>query len=103
MRPIAVLTCAGAVLAAVASAALAGPTQRACLTVERSPGPKVCACAQAVADVTLSSRDQKLAASIIREPDLFQKYRKDKSRRAQGFVERYRTWGARVEEACAKM
>ena len=87
---------------ACAAPAFAGPAQKACLATERSPGPRVCACAQQVADQTLSRSDQHIAASIIREPELFVKYQKDSSRRAQGFLTRYRLWGERVEQHCAR-
>ena len=90
------------VLLLMSGAAWAGPAERACNAVSRSPGPAVCACAQQMADVTLSARDQKVAASIIREPDLFQKYRNRKGRRAEAFIERYRLWGERVETHCSQ-
>jgi len=74
--------------------------QRACLNSDRSPGPQVCACAQVVADQTLSRSDQRQAAEIIADPDAFQEVNASRSNRAQSFVARYRLWGERVEQVC---
>ena len=54
----------------VAGAAVAGPTERACLGSDRSPGPAVCACTQAVANLIRE-------AKIHQIPSIIQTARKD--------------------------
>lgn len=80
----------------------AGTTERACLRSDRSPGQAVCACAQSVADQTLSQRDQSIAAKIIVNPDHFYKYYGSKNPRRKSFLERYRAWGKISNELCRK-
>ncbi|QHQ33948.1 hypothetical protein [Algicella marina] len=77
-----------------------GPTERACLQSERSPGRQVCACAQSVADQTLSKGDQDKAAGIIRKPDLFFKYHGSDNPSRKAFLQRYRAWGTATSELC---
>lgn len=83
-------------------AALAGPTQQACLLSDRSPGARTCLCVQQVADQTLSPQEQLLAASIIAQPDLLETYLADDRPQSRGFVERYRAWGARAAQSCRR-
>ena len=78
----------------------AGATESACLRSDRSPGREACACAQSVADQTLSRGDQKIAARIIKDPDHFYKYYGSKNPRNQAFLERYRAWGTAAHEFC---
>ena len=80
--------------------AAAGPTQQACLQSDRSPGPRTCLCVQRIADQTLNQQEQTLAAGIIAQPDLLESYLSDDRPAMQGFVERYREWGARAARTC---
>ncbi|NNU79952.1 hypothetical protein HMH01_05815 [Halovulum dunhuangense] len=89
-------------LAAVTGAApaAAGPTERACLSSARSPGPAVCACSQALANQFLTPRDQERAARIIQDPDHFHEIESQRGRAAQDFMARYRAWGEAAEQFC---
>lgn len=84
-----------------AGSAWAGPTERACLRSERSPGAQACACAQSIADQTLSARDQRQAARIIADPDRLQKFTSNKRQSSQAFVKRYRYWGQMTAKYCS--
>ncbi len=91
MRPSKPTATLVAVFTLLASIAAAGPTQTACLKSARSPGPTGCACAQALADQVLSPRDQRRAAEIIGDPDLYSIIAKRKSASAKAFIETLRT------------
>ena len=78
----------------------AGPTETACVRSDRSPGREVCACAQALADRLLSPGDQRQAAKIIADPDLFQIIAKRKNVAAKAFIDRYKTWGELTQKNC---
>lgn len=84
-----------------APAYAAGTTEAACLRSDRSPGREACACAQAVADQTLSQSDQKIAAKIIADPDHFYTYYGSDAPRRKAFLERYRNWGSLTEQHCS--
>ena len=55
---------------------------------------------QRIADQTLNQQEQTLAAGIIAQPDLLESYLSDDRPAMQGFVERYREWGARAARTC---
>lgn len=78
----------------------AGTTENACLRSDRSPGRAACACAQNVADQTLSKGDQKIAAKIINNPDVFYEYYGSDNQRKKAFLQRYRNWGSTAQEFC---
>lgn len=80
----------------------AGITENACLRSERSPGREICSCAQNVADQMLSTADQRNAAKIIAEPDIYLEYKYASGVDKQNFLERYRAWGETTAQYCAK-
>lgn len=78
----------------------AGQIEAACIGSDRSGGNRaLCGCIQAVADGTLSGRDQRQAAAFFAEPHLAQEART--SGRTTAFWERYKRFGALAEERCA--
>lgn len=89
----------GACLSAGPSPA-AGLVERACLAA-RADQPALCACTQATADMKLSAPDQKTAAAMIAEPDLYYDWAESKRASRAAFIERYDSWGKAVAELCA--
>ncbi len=77
-----------------------GPTERACLSSPRSPGQQVCSCAQQVADQTLNAADQRQAARIISEPDLYLEFKYSSNGGDKAFLERYKRWGEYSAQVC---
>lgn len=90
-----------AALMTSASAGLAGPIERACLSSAR-PGanPALCSCIQQVADLTLARSDQRRAARFFRDPDMAQRVRQSSDRANSEFWKRYVTFGATAERYC---
>ena len=80
----------------------AGITENACLRSERSPGREICSCAQNLADQMLTRSDQRAAAEIIAEPDIYLEYKYTENQSKQTFLERYRTWGETTAQYCAQ-
>jgi uncharacterized membrane protein len=77
----------------------AGFIEQICLT---KLGPSaLCSCTQTVADATLSLADQRTAAKMIAQPDLYYDYAESTRRSQKAFIERYDVWGAAVAETCA--
>ncbi|MEL6643199.1 MAG: hypothetical protein AAFQ79_04630 [Pseudomonadota bacterium] len=74
--------------------------QQACLIAGRTTDPKVCACIQAAANRTLSTRDQRLAVTFFSDPDRAQEVRRSDRRRDERFWERYRSFGETAETFC---
>ena len=74
--------------------ASAGVIERACLKSDRKAASRsLCGCIQDVADLTLSSADQRRAASFFTDPDRAQSVRQSSSRRDEQFWDRYRAFG----------
>lgn len=94
-----------AVFAAAALAAAtpvsAGTIERACLGSDR-PGTSrsLCNCIQDAADLTLSTRDQRLAATFFRDPHRAQEVRTSDRRSDEAFWDRYRSFGSTAEAFC---
>ena len=85
----------------ISGPAAAAPIQAACLKSDRGAGKRaLCSCVQKVADTTLSTRDQRLAASFFADPHRAQEIRQSSSRRHAEFWERYKIFGARAERYC---
>lgn len=87
-------------------ALLAGPVfaneiERACLRSDR-PGKSraLCGCIQDAANLTLSSRDQRLAASFFANPDRAQQVRTSDARKNEVFWQRYEAFGRTAEQYC---
>ena len=83
--------------------AQAGKIKSACLSSDRSVASRsLCNCIQGAADVTLSSRDQSLAASFFDDPDRAQRIRQSDSRQHEVFWERYESFGRLAERSCKR-
>lgn len=86
----------------LASPALAGRTiERACLNSDRNPGGSLCGCIQKIADVKLSSADQRLAAKFFKDPHLAQETRQSDNAAKERFWKRYRDFGETAEQTCS--
>jgi hypothetical protein len=84
-----------------AAGAQAKQIERACLKSDRNgAGRALCGCIQDVADLTLSTRDQKLAARFFADPQKAQDIRQSDRRSYELFWERYKEFGEAAEEFC---
>ncbi len=96
-----ILTFVTAALIAVSPVAQASVIERACLKSDRSGVSRsLCGCIQDAADLTLSGKDQKLAASFFRDPQKAQDIRQSDRRSHEDFWQRYRTFGSTAEAFC---
>lgn len=81
--------------------AYANQIERACMRSDRSSGNRVlCGCIQDAANLTLSARDQKLAASFFADPDRAQQIRQSDRRSHESFWKRYKSFGQAAEAFC---
>lgn len=100
-------TVAGAVLAFAlplfaATAAAAGPVERACNRSDSASANRaVCACIQQVADMTLKGSDQRRAAKLMNDPDKAHEVWLSKRDADDAFWERYKAFGAAAQSYCA--
>ena len=77
--------------------------KNACLSVERKRADlDTCKFIQVAADATLTVSDQKLAASIILNPEKSQEIRSSSRRSMEQFWERYVNFGELAETYCPK-
>lgn len=84
-----------------AGSAEASAIERACLKSDRQQVSRsLCGCIQHVADVTLSRRDQRVAASFFRDPHRAQEIRQSGSARDSQFWTRYRAFGRSAQTYC---
>lgn len=95
----AILPLAG-VLAILATMSVAGPLGSACLSSGRGVSQPLCACIQNVADMTLSGRDQKLAARLIADPEKVEAIRGSASSRNRDFWARYQSFADAAGSLC---
>ncbi len=97
MKPI----CIAALLAVLAGTAGAGTIERACMKSDRKAANRsLCGCIQNVADLTLSDKDQRLAAKFFKDPHMAQEIRQS-DRAAHGvFWEKYKAFGRTAETYC---
>jgi len=81
----------------------ANQIERACLGSDR-PGVNraLCGCIQDAANITLSSKDQRLAASFFKDPQRSQLVRKSDTRADDAFWDRYRNFGRTAESFCRR-
>jgi hypothetical protein len=85
----------------MASAALAGPIERACNKSDRDAANRsVCDCIQQAADSTLSNRDQRRAAGFFKNPEKAHRVWMSKTKSDDAFWERYKAFGAQAETLC---
>lgn len=81
----------------------ASAIERACITSDRGPGQRsLCRCIQQAADLTLTSKDQKLAATFFKDPHRAQEIRQSNSRRHEAFWQRYKSFGQTAETFCRR-
>ena len=85
---------------AVAGAAQAGTIERACLASDRPKSRSLCGCIQQAADVTLSGREQRIAAGFFADPHRAQEMRQSDRARDERFWARYQRFGATAEAYC---
>jgi hypothetical protein len=82
-------------------AAFAGPIERACLKADRKAATRpLCNCVQQVADLTLDSGDQRLAATFFSDPHRAQVIRQSDNTSHEKFWKRYKAFGASAESYC---
>jgi hypothetical protein len=100
-KPILLATCVAFALPLLATAAAAGPIERACLRSDRDAANRaMCGCIQDVADQTLRGSDQRRAATFFKDPDKAHKVWMSKSKSDDAFWERYKAFGAQAEAYC---
>ena len=97
------LLIAAAALVLTAPLAVAGPIDNACLRSERGAGNRgLCGCIQQVANMTLSTGDQRRAAGFFRDPQQAQNVRMSKRDADNAFWARYKNFAATAEAYCAR-
>ncbi len=92
-----------AILAVIlANPLFAEQIERACLKSDRGQGNRsLCGCIQDAANLTLTSRDQRLAATFFSDPHRAQEVRQSDRRSDEAFWERYRNFGQTAETFCS--
>jgi len=90
------------ILGALASPLFAAQIERACMKSERSYGQRsLCGCIQDAANLTLTSGDQRLAASFFKDPDRAQAIRQSDRPAHEAFWQRYKNFGQTAEHFCS--
>lgn len=90
------------ILGALASPLFADQIERACLKSDRGQGQRaLCGCIQDAANLTLTARDQKLAATFFRDPDRAQAIRQSNRATHEAFWQRYKYFGQTAEHFCS--
>jgi len=93
---------AGAIIALSFSTAVANQIERACINSDRQAANRtLCGCIQDVANLTLTSADQKLAATFFKNPQKAQDIRQSNNSRSEKFWGRYKEFGAVASQFCA--
>lgn len=94
---------AAAALVLTAPFAVAGPIDSACVRSDRGAGNgRLCGCIQQVANMTLSTGDQRRAAAFFRDPQQAQNVRMSKRDADNAFWARYKNFAAAAEAYCAR-
>lgn len=88
-------------LAVFASAADAGPIERACMASDRGGNRSLCGCIQQAADMTLSGGDQRRAAKFFKDPEAAHATWTSQSKSDDAFWDRYKSFGQTAEAFCA--
>ena len=86
---------------AAAGTAQAGAIEQACLASDRPKTRALCGCIQQAADVTLSGRDQRMAARFFADPHRAQVMRQSDRSNHESFWQRYQRFGATAEAYCS--
>ena len=93
---------AAALAAVMASGAVAGTIERACLKSDRGAGKRsLCGCIQDAADITLTRGDQRLAAKFFRDPHMAQEVRQSDNSSYEVFWKKYKQFGQTAEAYCS--
>lgn len=90
-----------AVFCATATMAPASTIERACMKSDREAVSRtLCGCIQDAADLTLSSADQRLAATFFKDPHRAQEIRQSDQSSHESFWLRYKQFGSTAETFC---
>ena len=84
-----------------ATAAMAGPIERACMASDRGGNRSLCGCIQQAADATLSGSDQRRAAKFFKDPEDAHATWVSQSAADDAFWDRYKSFGKTAEAYCA--
>ena len=91
-----------AAFAVLTGAAHATAIERACLKSDRQAANRsLCGCIQDVANLTLSTADQRRAAAFFTNPNRAQEVRQSGARRDEQFWDRYRAFGDYAKSYCS--
>ncbi len=78
-----------------------GPINTACLRSDRDArNRQLCGCIQTAANMSLTPREQRRAATLFRDPPAAQDLRMSESPRDSEFWDRYRAFAGLSERAC---
>ena len=84
------------------SAAVAGQLDSACMRAGRTADRALCGCIQQVADMSLTSADQRRAAAFFQDPDKAQEVRMSDRASDEDFWNRYKSFAQNAESLCAR-
>ncbi|MGI9394944.1 MAG: hypothetical protein ACR2OY_09885 [Boseongicola sp.] len=85
----------------LATPTVAKDIERACLKSDRAAGNRaICGCIQDAANLTLTNKDQRLAATFFADPHRAQEIRQSDRRQHEAFWERYKNFGITAESYC---
>jgi len=96
------LALAGVLAPMVPAQLEAGTITRACMKSDRkAANRRLCACIQRAARKTLSSSDQRMAASFFKDPHRSQGIRQSDRSSHETFWKRYKRFGERAKQMCS--
>ena len=82
-------------------AGVRGDVGQACMASGRSAAnPALCSCVQQAANMTLSGRDQKLAATFFEDPQRAQDVRQSDNPGNEAFWARYKVFTSNAQRIC---
>ena len=84
----------------LASPLSAEQIERACLNSDRGGDRALCGCIQDAANLTLTSKDQRRAATFFADPHQAQVVRQSDRRSDEAFWQRYKNFGQTAEVFC---
>lgn len=96
------LALAGILAPVVPTPVDAGTISRACMKSERKAANRgLCNCIQKAARKTLSSSDQRMAATFFKDPHRSQEIRQSDRSSHEAFWKRYKKFGVRAQQMCS--
>ncbi|WP_293441520.1 hypothetical protein [Planktotalea sp.] len=96
------LALAGVLAPMVPAPLEAGTITRACMKSDRkAANRRLCACIQRAARKTLSSSEQRMAASFFKDPHRSQRIRQSDRSSHETFWKRYKKFGERAKQMCS--